>query len=420
MPNPLPEKDVLIVGVAGAGKTALAKNLIGEGFAEYYPPTIGAQVFSIKGPDDKNVTVWDVAGDKRYHKMAELYYKKAHVVMLVLDKSRDFFEQQIQLEYLKEQQERIRAAVRPNRPTFVLVITKSDIANNAAIPDESLSHELGITSIVHCSAKTNEYMSLVREMLQGNLAQKQVEAQQDLVNIPALNPQSLVEEINNACKKCLETLSTESELRNVIISLKECVGGASSAEQKLQNFQRKYNEIKPLIAAELQRNDDVMIARAVHEFQNAVAVIQLQDHCKKFLENIRESRSELLSVPIPDQYRNADLKLLARKAQIVEGLLKGLIEPGRNSEYKLRTFHEQFKKDEKILSQKTYKDNITFGFLVGLSVITGGLGALAIAIHTYVTSDKKRFGFWEPREESVSKEMDDEIANAPVSKRRKI
>src|SRR3569832_832702 len=84
---------VVILGDSGVGKTSLVIRYVRGTFQPFQEPTIGAAFVSYKETiDDEDLTdnvvtfkLWDTAGQERYHSLTPLYFRGAHVALLVFD-----------------------------------------------------------------------------------------------------------------------------------------------------------------------------------------------------------------------------------------------------------------------------------------------------------------------------------------------
>ena len=77
---------LVLVGQSSVGKTCIVKKATIGVFADDIAPTLGASFVSKTIEIDKsNVTlqIWDTAGQERYRGMTPMYYRGAHVALLV-------------------------------------------------------------------------------------------------------------------------------------------------------------------------------------------------------------------------------------------------------------------------------------------------------------------------------------------------
>ncbi|MHA2295869.1 MAG: GTP-binding protein [Candidatus Hodarchaeales archaeon] len=82
---------VILAGDGSVGKTALRETYLGRGFQTNYLMTIGAD-FAVKTIDLEGRTIkfqiWDLAGQDRFTEVRSVYYKGAHVALLLFDVTR--------------------------------------------------------------------------------------------------------------------------------------------------------------------------------------------------------------------------------------------------------------------------------------------------------------------------------------------
>lgn len=82
---------LVLLGEGAVGKTSLRRTYLGEGFRETYSMTIGAD-FAAKRMkiQDWEITsnIWDLAGQHRFRKLRETYYRGVSGALLVYDISR--------------------------------------------------------------------------------------------------------------------------------------------------------------------------------------------------------------------------------------------------------------------------------------------------------------------------------------------
>ena len=86
---------LVFLGDSSVGKSSLIKQKIQQRFDEFAEPTIGAAFISTQvNFDDTTITlqIWDTAGQERYKSLAPMYYRGAHVSIVVFSlTSRDSF-----------------------------------------------------------------------------------------------------------------------------------------------------------------------------------------------------------------------------------------------------------------------------------------------------------------------------------------
>jgi small GTP-binding protein len=91
---PLNEIKILLVGDGGAGKTSLAKQLLGEGFDEDEARTDGININRWHLPDndgdsETKVNLWDFGGQEIMHATHQFFLSRRSLYILVLDGRRD-------------------------------------------------------------------------------------------------------------------------------------------------------------------------------------------------------------------------------------------------------------------------------------------------------------------------------------------
>jgi small GTP-binding protein len=77
---------VVISGNASVGKTSIITRFIHNNFSEYTSQTIGA-AFCAHKIDNHILDIWDTAGQERYANISRIYYRGAHIFLLVFDLS---------------------------------------------------------------------------------------------------------------------------------------------------------------------------------------------------------------------------------------------------------------------------------------------------------------------------------------------
>jgi len=100
------KKKVVMVGDPAVGKTSLINRFVSSVFGDEYLSTIGTKItkkivrvqnknrkkgiFGFKGPEhyELNMSIWDVAGQKTFIKIADSYYRGAKGALVVCDLTR--------------------------------------------------------------------------------------------------------------------------------------------------------------------------------------------------------------------------------------------------------------------------------------------------------------------------------------------
>lgn len=78
---------VVLLGAAGAGKSALLNRLCSDRFYDEELPTIGAAYATVSLQKDPPHTIgmWDTAGQERYSALAPMYYRNSDIALIVYD-----------------------------------------------------------------------------------------------------------------------------------------------------------------------------------------------------------------------------------------------------------------------------------------------------------------------------------------------
>ena len=121
-----------VVGETGVGKSSVSDRFARDKFSEYTETTIGAAFLAaaVERAEHKvKFQIWDTAGQERYRALAPLYYRHAHVVMVVYDiTSRSSF----------DSAKRWRATVDTKlarKPIYVLIGNKADLEGKREVSE---------------------------------------------------------------------------------------------------------------------------------------------------------------------------------------------------------------------------------------------------------------------------------------------
>lgn len=123
---------VVLLGEAAVGKSSIVHRYVNDDFYEMQESTIGAAFFtkSHRISDEKSILleIWDTAGQERYHGLAPMYYRGAHLVLVVFDitNSNSFKRSQKYINELKE-------SVDFNNTIIVLIGNKIDMEKDREI-----------------------------------------------------------------------------------------------------------------------------------------------------------------------------------------------------------------------------------------------------------------------------------------------
>ena len=84
---------VVLIGESGVGKTSIINRYANNQFSPNLDPTPGANFttkqLEIKGFKQQiKFEIWDTAGQEKYRALAKVFYKNAHICILVYDITR--------------------------------------------------------------------------------------------------------------------------------------------------------------------------------------------------------------------------------------------------------------------------------------------------------------------------------------------
>ena len=92
----------ILLGDSGVGKSSIAARFVNDEFSPYMDSTVGADyhtktIHLDNGPQQPELpttthsvtfTIWDTAGQEKFHSLMPMYYRGAHVAILVFDLSK--------------------------------------------------------------------------------------------------------------------------------------------------------------------------------------------------------------------------------------------------------------------------------------------------------------------------------------------
>ena len=119
-----------VVGDTGVGKSSVSDRFARDRFTQYTETTIGAAFLAaaVERKDYKvKFQIWDTAGQERYRALAPLYYRNAHIVMIVYDiTSRSSFDS------ARQWRATVDTKLTP-QPIYVLVGNKADLVDKRGV-----------------------------------------------------------------------------------------------------------------------------------------------------------------------------------------------------------------------------------------------------------------------------------------------
>lgn len=148
---------VAVVGSLQVGKTSII-NAINKGkFSEEYRSTTSCtfneiQIFSRLHNKKITLNVWDTVGQEKYQSLSKMFYKDAHIIILVYDISNEKSFNDIKDIWLKDIE-----TMGEQFKILVLAGNKCDLYENEEIPEEkatTFAKEIN-AKVIFCSAKTN-------------------------------------------------------------------------------------------------------------------------------------------------------------------------------------------------------------------------------------------------------------------------
>lgn len=163
------QKKVCMLGATGVGKTSLVSQFVLSVFSDTYLTTIGVKVdkktVSVDGRD-VTLLLWDIYGQDEFQTVRASYLRGASGYLLVADGTRP-----LTLATARELQTVADGVI--GRVPFVLVLNKSDLANEWHVDDRALWRlaEDG-WSVIRTSARTGEgveqaFLTLAKRMTAG-------------------------------------------------------------------------------------------------------------------------------------------------------------------------------------------------------------------------------------------------------------
>ena len=148
---------VVLLGDASVGKSSIVHRYVNNDFYEMQESTIGAAFFTkshqISDKTSILLEIWDTAGQERYHGLAPMYYRGAHLVLVVFDVTNRNSLIRSQ-KYIKE----LKETMCTNKVIIVLIGNKIDIEQEREVANSITVDYAKHNNILYheVSAKTGE------------------------------------------------------------------------------------------------------------------------------------------------------------------------------------------------------------------------------------------------------------------------
>lgn len=168
---------LIMVGAGGVGKTSLIKKYVENKFSESYKETIGVNIL-IKDLqiDNKKVQLlcWDVAGQEKFGRVRQMYYRGASAAMVVYDVTKPSTYLQVP-DFVQDFRE-----IQGNVPLFLVgnkidlrkeidMVTKSlikeDLKPISSEKGEEMKKLINAIDFIETSAKTGELVDKAFETI---------------------------------------------------------------------------------------------------------------------------------------------------------------------------------------------------------------------------------------------------------------
>ena len=161
------QKKICLLGGFAVGKTSLVSRFVRSMFSDKYLTTVGVKIEKKSVDVDHHhvdLVIWDIYGEDDFQKLHLSYLRGASGYLLVVDGTRRAtLDTALAIQATTEQT--------IGRVPFIMVVNKSDLADNWEIDDESLERcSRRGWPVIRASAKTgddveNVFASLARAML---------------------------------------------------------------------------------------------------------------------------------------------------------------------------------------------------------------------------------------------------------------
>jgi Ras-related protein Rab-5C len=153
--SPMRGLKVVLVGQARVGKSCLLRRIVDDTFDDQQINTIGTAFSTVLRQTPSGtlqLQIWDTAGQEQYRSLASMYYRNAHVALLVYD-----YTQGDSLTRLTEWTEEV-SSYAPGNIKSVLIANKVDLSPRAISYQQAklFAESIRATAYLETSAKTGE------------------------------------------------------------------------------------------------------------------------------------------------------------------------------------------------------------------------------------------------------------------------
>lgn len=128
------QKKICMLGAFSVGKTSLVRRYVSSVFSDAYLTTVGVKIDKkLVDIDGREVALilWDIAGEDDVSTVRTSYLRGSAGLVMVADGTRA-----VTLDVARSLKERVEAEIGPT--PFVLLVNKSDLADQWTIPDAEL------------------------------------------------------------------------------------------------------------------------------------------------------------------------------------------------------------------------------------------------------------------------------------------
>ncbi len=167
---------ITVLGNSAVGKTSLINQYVESSFSEDYKPTLGANIIR-KDVSINNTKIrlimWDLAGQKKYISIRQMYFQGCVGALLVYDVTRPKTFEAVKDNWVRDLYNHADFAKDGKEGSFILIGNKIDLEDDRKISTsegESLAKEINACSYIETSAKYGEnveeaFRTLVRQIL---------------------------------------------------------------------------------------------------------------------------------------------------------------------------------------------------------------------------------------------------------------